>query len=308
MRLRAFAHASESPKVLHPPRKVGLGRSSSFHLCNGYEFSNLPPHLKPNHSSVNMIAETGSHAKAAKALNKKPDFPGWSTTDEQEIERRRLRASTENMSIQDMDVRGGFYGDFAVQSATGRCPYRVEIRSLLTLDNSCDCADFRNNGLGTCKHIEAVLSRLRDKGRKALAKAMADGSPSVEIYLSRKGNQEIRVLWPKHADPKIRNLIQPFFTSDGILLADPTESIPSLRRALDRASDEIRSSVRIGQDVEKWVGDLVRRKARNEAREAFLSDVKAERRSLGSGQSETLPLPAGRHASSGVQRARSSGR
>ena len=35
--------------------------------------------------------------------------------------------------------------------------YRVEIRSLAEPINSCNCPDHRINGLGTCKHIEALV-------------------------------------------------------------------------------------------------------------------------------------------------------
>ena len=101
-----------------------------------------------------------------------------------------------------------------------------------------------------------------------------------EIYLSRKADQEIRILWPKETAPKTRELLAPFFTDEGVLLADPTEAIPSLKRALERSSQETRSSVRIGQDVDEYVVDLVQRQTRDRARDSFLNDVKAGRRSM----------------------------
>lgn len=39
--------------------------------------------------------------------------------------------------------------------------YRVTIRSLKARANHCSCPDFANNQLGTCKHIEAVLHKIR---------------------------------------------------------------------------------------------------------------------------------------------------
>ena len=47
----------------------------------------------------------------------------------------------------------------------------VEIRSLDRPLNSCGCADHWVNGLGTCKHIEGVLARLRLRGVREFAAA-----------------------------------------------------------------------------------------------------------------------------------------
>lgn len=44
----------------------------------------------------------------------------------------------------------------------------VEIRSLDEPINFCDCPDFATNRLGTCKHVEAVLHRLRRRRRRRL--------------------------------------------------------------------------------------------------------------------------------------------
>ena len=59
-----------------------------------------------------------------------------------------------------------YFGSFRVRSAGGGS-YEVEIRSLDQPLNSCGCADHRVNGLGTCKHIEGVLARLRQRGVRA---------------------------------------------------------------------------------------------------------------------------------------------
>src|SRR3989304_3416259 len=73
---------------------------------------------------------------------------------------RRERAKIEKFAIrQDRGARS----EYRVASHTGYS-YTVVLRSLTEALNSCDCPDFRSNQLGTCKHIEAVLLRLRDHG------------------------------------------------------------------------------------------------------------------------------------------------
>lgn len=85
-----------------------------------------------------------------------PALRGWFSTDEDEIQMRRFRAATEPMDIQPLDKDGDYYSTFAVRAKTTLNPYRVEIRSLDRHENTCTCPDFRVNGLGTCKHVEAV--------------------------------------------------------------------------------------------------------------------------------------------------------
>ena len=97
-----------------------------------------------------------SHPAAAKELERKQKFQGWKTTDEEEIERRRLRASQEPFLIRPAEPGHPFYGRFACHSEGSGRTYLVEIRSLTQPENACQCPDFLSNGLGTCKHIEAA--------------------------------------------------------------------------------------------------------------------------------------------------------
>ena len=62
----------------------------------------------------------------------------------------------------------GIFGTYHVASPSGR-GYEVIARSLEHLENSCACSDFETNLLGTCKHIEAVLCRLRRRRSEARA-------------------------------------------------------------------------------------------------------------------------------------------
>ena len=109
---------------------------------------------KPPGSKANRRVRRG---KAA-VLERKP-VSGWATSDEDEIDLRRWRGSTEVADVVALDPDRGFFGDFKVRSTSGG-GYEVEIRSLDGLTNSCGCVDHRVNGLGTCKHIEGTLAAL----------------------------------------------------------------------------------------------------------------------------------------------------
>ena len=92
----------------------------------------------------------------ASAVLARPPLLGWRTTDEDEIALRRWRARTEILAVEPIEPAQPAFRTFRVRSGSGAA-YEVEIRSLTSFTNSCDCLDYRANGLGTCKHIERVL-------------------------------------------------------------------------------------------------------------------------------------------------------
>lgn len=223
-----------------------------------------------------------------KVQDRKAPSRGWLSTDEEEVERRVLRAATEPFDIRVLHAPDGFHGDYAVRSGSGQ-PYRVEIRTLNGTDNSCDCPDFRKNGLGTCKHIETVRLRLRKKGRRRYGEAAQAGSPFVEVYLSRRGEPVVRVRWPASVPPGVHALVSPFFTAGQALLADPADAVPALTRAVASAPPAVRDCVRIARDVDEWAAELRRRREQQTEREQFLADVKAGKRSLDVVKAKLLP-------------------
>ena len=92
-------------------------------------------------------------AKSAPAV---PSHHNWRTTDEDEINRRRERAQNEEFKITNTTPAHPIFSNFQVKSGSG-LTYSVEVRDLRQRQFACQCVDFRINGLGTCKHVEAVL-------------------------------------------------------------------------------------------------------------------------------------------------------
>ena len=158
--------------------------------------------------------------KDHKKTASKPTFNGWNTTDEDEIARRRLRASLDAMKIDPLEPDHPIYGTFSVRSLKARfenLSYSVEIRSLSEFRNSCTCPDYNVNGLGTCKHIEAVLAHVR-RNHSELIKDDA-ASPRIEIYLLRRGAPEIRIAWPEIVPITGRRLAAELFRTQARCLA-----------------------------------------------------------------------------------------
>ena len=155
--------------------------------------------------------------KRSKNPQKRARPLAWSTSDADEVERRRVRGAIEAFKIESLTQGDDFFGIYQVDSDGGQT-YRIEIRSLAEPINSCDCPDHRINGLGTCKHIEATLNRLQYRRKRAFKDAADKGNPYIEIFLDRRG-QQIRIGWPKGVQPRTRasDLLAPFFGDDNIL-------------------------------------------------------------------------------------------
>jgi uncharacterized Zn finger protein len=83
---------------------------------------------------------------------------------EREIDARRERAKGAVVRIL-ARPDGNVYGDYQIRSSSNRT-YRVAMRGPGLFENYCSCPDFAVNTLGTCKHIEALLLRLRRRDGK----------------------------------------------------------------------------------------------------------------------------------------------
>ena len=109
------------------------------------------------------------------------------------------------------------FSEFTVSNPATGGEYRVAIRGQGLGDNYCSCPDFTVNSLGTCKHIEWTLSKLRRK--RGGARAFAEGfHPAYsEVYL-RYGARRAIVFKPGVESPRaLRSLAAGYFDTDGVL-------------------------------------------------------------------------------------------
>lgn len=211
-----------------------------------------------------------SKSRARKVLEK-PQVLGWNTSDADEIQIRQWRGSTEIAKVVALEPQFGPYGTFRVHSGTGSL-YDVEIRDLAHRSNSCGCIDHRVNRLGTCKHIEGVLSASKKKmGARAFATAAAKGSPRVEVFFRRAG-EPMPLLGGAALSADIRAFIKPFLAKNGVLASDP-DAITRLLEIAPSAPDGLRISRHLGPSIER---DR-RLAAREQSRTKFLTAVEAGR-------------------------------
>src|SRR5712671_4286749 len=111
-----------------------------------------------------------------------PSAHDWRTTDSDEVNKRRLRAREESFTIANADPAHPIFSNFTVKSTSG-LTYSVEIRDLRQRQFACEFVDFRINGLGTCKHVEAVLLYLEARFRRLFKSAQQNNSTRIEVVV-----------------------------------------------------------------------------------------------------------------------------
>jgi SNF2 family DNA or RNA helicase len=132
---------------------------------------------------------------------------------EEQIDIRRQRAVEGKFRIQNVG-RNRVFSDYQVTNPATGGQYRVSIRGFEVGDNACTCPDFRTNTLGTCKHIEAVLTALREEAPAPMRRRKA-AVTRPEVFLHY--GEQLRVglhLPPRHSD-KLEELTRTFFDEQG---------------------------------------------------------------------------------------------
>ncbi len=179
-----------------------------------------------------------------------PHYHDWRTTDREELNKRRSRAQTESLRVTRLDQRHPIFSNFSVSSSSGMT-YDVEIRSLSERLFSCNCVDFRINGLGTCKHVEATLLYLEARYPRLFRQAQKGDSSLIDIVPDRDA-QTLRIeRMGGGVPPSLREFLAP----DGRIRAD------DLEQALEQLHQTRIQNLRISQEVLPWL------KARREMEE-----------------------------------------
>ncbi|MEJ7740546.1 MAG: DEAD/DEAH box helicase [Chitinophagaceae bacterium] len=111
------------------------------------------------------------------------------------------------------------YSDYKVNNPETGNTYKVAIRSADNSFNFCTCLDFKNNKLGTCKHIEAVLQFINS--RQKLKKQLA--SPNIpaytSIYLCYREERAVKIRIGSDDHNRFTALSKKYFDKNNCLLA-----------------------------------------------------------------------------------------
>jgi SNF2 family DNA or RNA helicase len=154
---------------------------------------------------------------------------------EEQIDIRRQRAVEGKFRIKNIG-RNRVFSDFQVANPATGGQYSVSIRGFEAGDNSCACPDFKTNTLGTCKHIEAVLTALREKAAPAMRRRKAVVA-RPEVFLHYGEHLQLGLHLPPRHSGKLRELADSFFDKTGRWQAE--ERYDDLIEALDTVPEEV---------------------------------------------------------------------
>lgn len=123
---------------------------------------------------------------------------------------RKQFAENNNFGIKQLGGRAVFSDYHVHNPATGNT-YKVALRSPDNSLNFCTCLDFKTNGLGTCKHIEAVLHYINQK--TSSAKILQQGYiPSYSsIYLKYGTNRMVMLRIGSDNSESFKQLAKEYF-------------------------------------------------------------------------------------------------
>src|SRR6266853_355338 len=154
---------------------------------------------------------------------------------EQQISARRERAHGSIVRILTRPD-GNLYGDYSVRSASNRT-YRVAMRGPGLFDNYCSCPVFSVNTLGTCKHIEALLARLRKRRGKALDREVFNRA-RASLSLHYGDTLNVRLRLPLSPSAALQALAQAYFNDRGLLKSSRLRDFGKLMDELRKADDQ----------------------------------------------------------------------
>jgi SNF2 family DNA or RNA helicase len=127
------------------------------------------------------------------------------------------------------------YGDYQVRSTSGKL-YRVAMRGPGLFENYCTCPDFAVNTLGTCKHIEALLSMLRKQHGRAFGRQTFERQ-RASVSLLYGDVLRVRLRLPAQPSEALLEVARTYFDEQGLLKPEHYRDFQQIMDRLRRADD-----------------------------------------------------------------------
>jgi SNF2 family DNA or RNA helicase len=112
------------------------------------------------------------------------------------------------------------FSDFDVYNPETKLTYKVALRSKDNSANFCECGDFKTNGLGTCKHIEAVFRHIDTVLNKSHLLDYGHNQAYTSIYLDYRDDRKVKIRIGSENTQEFQVLAGKYFDSNKTLLAD----------------------------------------------------------------------------------------
>ncbi len=160
------------------------------------------------------------------------------------------------------------FADYTVRNTESGGVYKVALRSKEPGPNFCSCMDFKTNGLGTCKHIEAVLFEIvrHKKLRRLLDEVWRPAYSS--LYLAYGNERTVMLRIGTNGEDAYRSFARKYFDEEYRLLPKAYARVNAMLREASRISSDFRA-------YEDAVAFIIQ--ARQDAARKTLIDTKVNR-------------------------------
>ncbi len=130
---------------------------------------------------------------------------------------RQQIAEEENFNIQKISD-GAVFADYKVENIKTVATYKVALRSADNSLNFCSCPDFKTNQLGTCKHIEGVLLKIKSKPALKKQLTVPYTPPYTSVYLDYRGERKVKLRIGTEETAQYKLIAKTFFNNKLVLL------------------------------------------------------------------------------------------
>jgi SNF2 family DNA or RNA helicase len=196
-----------------------------------------------------------------------------------EVRRERARRELPRYRITDTNPKE-LLSLYRIKSASGYT-YDVEIRNPFELENRCSCPDYESNGLGTCKHIEAVLIHLErehpQEFKHQRARLAEEKAHKVVLTLAYDDQTVIKASFDPSLEKPVRRAVSHHFTKGGQLKKSKSDP-RTLERTLQEFEEKVAEAggqIQIGDEVWEFARDMARQAEREAEMAQLMEQVKA---------------------------------
>lgn len=162
----------------------------------------------------------------------------WSI-EQWQVALRREYAKVQNFRIKNVG-RHPVLSEWTVMNPATRRTYRVAIRSERLGDNFCSCPDFTINTLGTCKHVEFILSRLHASRKYRTLLSAGASLPYSEIFLQYGPRRRVIFKPGSGATQPLKKSAWDYFDKENILREDAFGRLGMFLQEAKRLGHEVR--------------------------------------------------------------------
>lgn len=190
---------------------------------------------------------------------------------QEQIEHRRRRGIEELVKIVNLG-QSPVYSTFEVTSASEQV-YTVQIHSLTEHLNTCTCPDYLSNTIGTCKHIEGVLSNLKKEFTHRWEEFVSQIPPITRMYVHHADRTTIRATLPLPKSKRLKMLLTRYFDAEGVLQGKVTQGLPALLDELNRLPAKTSGQISVDQSVHDYLKNQQEIEATQQQKQWFLGQI-----------------------------------